>query len=111
MNNKQELNSAGASRNYIEIQKEGRTIPLLDILSRGRIMVLVSRIRKEFLMKIARKTFNHLVTQCKWKNLLKKDILISTMSSVDPLREVVQQLAHTFNDPQNRESNYFDFFF
>ena len=29
------------------------------------------------------------------------------MSSVEPLREVVQQLAHTFNDPQNRESNYF----
>ena len=42
MNNKQELNSAGASRNYSEIQKERRTIPLVDILSRGRIMVLVS---------------------------------------------------------------------
>ena len=32
------------------------------------------------------------------------------MSSVEPLREVVQRLAHTFNDPQNRESNYFDFY-
>lgn len=50
-------------------------------------------IRKEFLMKIARKTFNHLVTQCKGKNLLKKAILISTMSSVEPLREVVQTIG------------------
>ena len=32
------------------------------------------------------------------------------MSSVESLREVVQRLAHTFNDPQNRESNYFDFY-
>src|SRR6478672_2141255 len=61
-------------------------------------------------MKIARKTFNHLVTQCKGKNLLKKAIIISTMSSVEPLREIVQRLAHTFNDPENRESNYFDFY-
>ena len=44
------------------------------------------------------------------EKLIKKAILISTMSSVEPLREVVQRLAHTFNDPQNRESNYFDFY-
>ncbi|MGA7006313.1 MAG: hypothetical protein WBY28_04475 [Nitrososphaeraceae archaeon] len=41
---------------------------------------------------------------------VKKAKLISMMSSVEPLREVVQRLAHTFNDPQNRESNYFDFY-
>ena len=35
---------------------------------------------------------------------------MSTMSSVEPLREVVQRLARTFNDPQDRESNYFDFY-
>jgi hypothetical protein len=34
------------------------------------------------------------------EKLIKKAILISTMSSVEPLREVVQRLAHTFNDPQ-----------
>ncbi|MGB8188423.1 MAG: ester cyclase, partial [Nitrososphaeraceae archaeon] len=44
------------------------------------------------------------------EKLIKKAILISTMSSVEPLREVVQRLAHTFNDLQNRESNYFDFY-
>jgi predicted ester cyclase len=44
------------------------------------------------------------------EKLIKKAILISTMSSVEPLREVVQRLAHTFNNPQNRESNYFDFY-
>src|SRR6478672_10455972 len=32
------------------------------------------------------------------------------MSSVEPLREVVKRLANTFNDPQNRESNYFNFY-
>jgi predicted ester cyclase len=32
------------------------------------------------------------------------------MSSVKPLREVVQRLAETFNNPQNRESSYFDFY-
>src|ERR687898_1856311 len=32
------------------------------------------------------------------------------MSSVKPLREVVQRLADTFNNPQNRESSYFDFY-
>jgi CHRD domain len=42
MNNKQALNSTNASRNYSEIQKEGRTIPVSDILSRGHIMILVS---------------------------------------------------------------------
>jgi hypothetical protein len=30
------------------------------------------------------------------------------MSSVKALREVVQRLAETFNNPQNRESSYFD---
>lgn len=32
------------------------------------------------------------------------------MSSVEALRDVVQRLALTFNDPQNRESHYFDFY-
>jgi predicted ester cyclase len=32
------------------------------------------------------------------------------MSSVEALREVVRKLADTFNDPQNRESSYFDFY-
>jgi predicted ester cyclase len=32
------------------------------------------------------------------------------MSSVEPLREVVRKLADTFNDPQNRESSYFNFY-
>ena len=37
-------------------------------------------------------------------------IHIPIMSSVEPLREVVQRLAETFNNPQNRESSYFDFY-
>jgi len=32
------------------------------------------------------------------------------VSSVKPLREVVQRLAATFNNPQIRESSYFDFY-
>ena len=32
------------------------------------------------------------------------------MSSLEPLREVVRKLADTFNNPQNRESSYFDFY-
>jgi predicted ester cyclase len=32
------------------------------------------------------------------------------MSSAEPLREVVRKLADTFNDPQNRESSYFNFY-
>jgi hypothetical protein len=32
------------------------------------------------------------------------------MSSVKPLREVVQQLGNTFSDPRNRESSYFNFY-
>ena len=32
------------------------------------------------------------------------------MSSLEPLREVVKKLADTFNDPQKRESSYFDFY-
>jgi predicted ester cyclase len=35
---------------------------------------------------------------------------ISKMSSVESLREVVRRLENTFNDPQNRESSYFDFY-
>jgi predicted ester cyclase len=31
-------------------------------------------------------------------------------SSTKPLREVVQQLAETFNDPKIREQTYFDFY-
>jgi predicted ester cyclase len=44
------------------------------------------------------------------ENLIKIAILIPTMSSVESLREVVQRLERTFNDPQNRESHYFDFY-
>jgi predicted ester cyclase len=43
-------------------------------------------------------------------NLIKKDIQISTVSSVEQLREVIRQLADTFNNPQKRESSYFDFY-
>jgi predicted ester cyclase len=32
------------------------------------------------------------------------------MSSLEPLRQVVRNLADTFNNPQNRESSYFDFY-
>jgi len=32
------------------------------------------------------------------------------MSSPEPLREVVRKLADTFNNPQIRESSYFDFY-
>jgi predicted ester cyclase len=35
---------------------------------------------------------------------------MSVMSSREPLREVVRKLADTFNNPQNRESSYFDFY-
>jgi predicted ester cyclase len=45
-----------------------------------------------------------------WEKLIKIAIHIPIMSSVEPLREVVRQLAYTFNNPQNRESSYFDFY-
>ena len=45
-----------------------------------------------------------------WEILIKIAIHISIMSSVEPLREVVRKLADTFNNPQNRESSYFDFY-
>ena len=45
-----------------------------------------------------------------WKKLIKITIRIPIMSSVKPLREVAQRLAETFNNPQNRESSYFDFY-
>ena len=32
------------------------------------------------------------------------------MSSLEPLREIVRKLADTFNNPQIRESSYFDFY-
>jgi predicted ester cyclase len=35
---------------------------------------------------------------------------ISGTPSVKPLREVVQHLAETFNNPEIRESSYFDFY-
>jgi hypothetical protein len=35
---------------------------------------------------------------------------IPRMSSVKPLREVVQPLGDTFNDPQIRESSYLNFY-
>jgi predicted ester cyclase len=44
------------------------------------------------------------------EKLIKITIHISIMSSVEPLREVVRKLADTFNNPQNRESYYFDFY-
>jgi len=44
------------------------------------------------------------------EKLIKKAIHIPIMSSVESLREVVRRLADTFNDPQNRESSYFDFY-
>jgi predicted ester cyclase len=45
-----------------------------------------------------------------WEKLIKKAIHISRMSSLEPLREVVRNLADTFNNPQIRESSYFDFY-
>jgi predicted ester cyclase len=45
-----------------------------------------------------------------WEKLIKIAIHIPIMSSAEPLREVVRQLADTFNNPQNRESSYFDFY-
>ena len=45
-----------------------------------------------------------------WEKLIKIAIHIPIMSSVEPLREVVRKLADTFNNPQNRESSYFDFY-
>ena len=44
------------------------------------------------------------------EKLIKKAIHIPIMSSVKSLREVVRKLADTFNNPQNRESSYFDFY-
>jgi predicted ester cyclase len=45
-----------------------------------------------------------------WKKLIKITIHIPIVSSAEPLREVVRHLADTFNNPQNRESSYFDFY-
>jgi predicted ester cyclase len=45
-----------------------------------------------------------------WEKLIKISIHIPIMPSVEPLREVVHRLADTFNNPQNRESSYFDFY-
>ena len=45
-----------------------------------------------------------------WEKLIKITIHIPIMSSVESLREVVRRLADTFNNPQNRESSYFDFY-
>jgi predicted ester cyclase len=44
------------------------------------------------------------------EKLIKIAIHIPIMSSVESLREVVHRLADTFNNPQNRESSYFDFY-
>ncbi len=32
------------------------------------------------------------------------------MSTNEPLREIVRKLAETFNDPQTRETSYFEFY-
>ena len=44
------------------------------------------------------------------EKLIKIPTHTGMMSSVESLREVVQRLATTFNDPQRRESSYFDFY-
>jgi steroid delta-isomerase-like uncharacterized protein len=44
------------------------------------------------------------------EKLIKKAIHNTRMSSVNALREVVKRLEETFNNPQNRESSYFDFY-
>ena len=44
------------------------------------------------------------------EKIIKNTVNISIMSSLEPLREVVKKLADTFNDPQKRESSYFDFY-
>ncbi len=40
----------------------------------------------------------------------KSQIHLNNVSSPEHLREVVRKLAGTFNNPQNRESAYFDFY-
>jgi hypothetical protein len=45
-----------------------------------------------------------------WEKLIKKAIHISRMSSLEHLRKVVRNLADTINNPQIRESSYFDFY-
>jgi len=32
------------------------------------------------------------------------------VTTTEPLRQNIQKLAETFNDPQNRETAYFDFY-
>lgn len=44
------------------------------------------------------------------ERLLKYAIEFSIMSSSEGLRQVVRNLADTFNDPKVRESSYFDFY-
>lgn len=44
------------------------------------------------------------------EKLIKIPTHTAMMSSVESLREVVRRLATTFNDPQRRESSYFDFY-
>jgi steroid delta-isomerase-like uncharacterized protein len=39
-----------------------------------------------------------------------KQICILFVNTIEPLRETVQKLAETFNDPQIRETSYFDFY-
>jgi len=69
VNNKQALNSAG---NYSEIQKEGRTIPLSDILSRGRIMVLVSMDQKRIFNEDSKKNLQSSCNAMQREKLIKK---------------------------------------
>ena len=44
------------------------------------------------------------------EKLIKIPTHTAMMSSVESIREVVRRLATTFNDPQRRESSYFDFY-
>src|ERR671912_2983278 len=66
-------------------------------------------------MNITNRYYLHtLLLRIQWKRrkkLIKKSSPhYARMSSVKPLREVVQQLGNTFSDPQNRESSYFNFY-
>ena len=44
------------------------------------------------------------------ENLKRKEYVFYVVGTNEALREIVQKLAETFNDPQIRETSYFDFY-
>ncbi len=43
-------------------------------------------------------------------NLKRKEYVFYFVTTIEPLREIVQKLAETFNNPHIREPSYFDFY-